>query len=165
MNIGDNIAVLWRGHVCGSPSLTLRQYNQRCRRHKFIARLIDSPRGDHWRILHPFALSVVRLCFLSEWQEGVVFLALNVFSCSSPADCYQRSVVQLLAAGVVSMGNMSEQHDLISVIFAAGLFSLLSAIWNQTCQYLATLRWKTAHTAAAFIAHKCSTISSERLFT
>ncbi len=51
------------------------------------------------------------------------------------------------------------------LFFAAGLFSLLSAIWNQTCQYLVTLRWKTAHTAAAFIAHKCSTTSSERLFT
>ncbi len=54
-------------------------------------------------------------------------MAPNVFSCSSPADCYQRSVVQLLAAGGVSMGNMSEQHDLISVIFCSGVvFSALS---------------------------------------
>jgi len=64
---------LWSSKRAQSPSLTLRQYNYRCRHHKFIARLIDSPRGKHCQILHPFALCVVRLCFLSEWQEEVVF--------------------------------------------------------------------------------------------
>lgn len=54
-------------------------------------------------------------------------MALNVFSCSSPADCYQRPVVQLLAAGGISMGNMSERHDLISDIFCSRVvFSALS---------------------------------------
>lgn len=76
---------LWSSKRAQSPSLSLLQYNQRCRRHKFIARLIDSPRGDHCQILHPFALCVVRLCFLSEWQEEVVFFGIECLLLFQPS--------------------------------------------------------------------------------
>ncbi len=76
---------LWRSERAQSPPLTLRRCNQRCRCHKFIPLLIDSPRGDYCQILHLFALCVVRLCFLSEWQEEAVFFGTECLLLFQPS--------------------------------------------------------------------------------
>lgn len=151
---------------CSRKRTHLWRSDQRCGCHKFIPPLIDSPRGDHCQILHLFALCVVRLCFLSEWQEEAVFFGTECLLLFQPSRLLPAVCCATAGCGRGLNGEYERTTWFdFSYFFAAGLFSLLSAIWNQTCQYLASLRWKTAHTAAAFIAHKCSTTSSERPFT